>query len=93
MRVRSSCLLWKRYFAASAAPIPNATTKIFEVCFFLFFFFLLHSCFSLQVVNENGLIADLDNKASKETIIVDCYANWCGPCKKLTPLLEGNVCV
>ena len=21
-------------------------------------------------------------------IIVDCYADWCQPCKKLTPLLE-----
>jgi putative thioredoxin len=22
---------------------------------------------------------------------MDCYANWCGPCKKLTPMLEGAV--
>jgi thioredoxin len=24
----------------------------------------------------------------KVPIILDCYADWCGPCKKLTPVLE-----
>jgi thioredoxin len=25
---------------------------------------------------------------AQKPIILDCYADWCGPCKKLTPVLE-----
>jgi putative thioredoxin len=46
----------------------------------------------------NGLIVEGDSSnfeqlvlGSNIPVIVDCYADWCDPCKTLTPLLEGIV--
>ncbi len=41
---------------------------------------------SLQILNETNFKQFIEEK--RGTVLVDFYADWCGPCKMLSPVLE-----
>jgi len=39
-------------------------------------------------MKELETVESFERAIQKETVVIDFYAPWCGPCKKLTPQLE-----
>ena len=46
-----------------------------------------------ELICELKTLADWQPKVMEQQvpIILDCYAEWCGPCKKLEPILTEKV--
>ena len=42
---------------------------------------------SVKVFNENNF--DEEVKKDKGTVLVDFYADWCGPCKIMSPVIDN----
>lgn len=73
----------KRYAIRAFTTVEECESKLAAAQF-------LKKVDSMQVVDEVESVNQWKSKVMEQEVpvILDCYADWCKPCSKLTPLLE-----
>ena len=41
-----------------------------------------------QIVTDASFASEVVNASGSQTVVVDCWAAWCGPCRMIAPIMD-----